>query len=49
MIPVAHEFGNKQRFCAAQINSESKTVLYNGSLVSDADTLKHRKALWLVI
>jgi len=47
MKPVTHEFWWKQRFGTAQVNIESKTVLYNGSPLSDADTSKHRKAIWL--
>lgn len=46
MKPITHEFWWKQRFGAALVNIENKTVQYNGSLLSDTDTSKQRKAVW---
>lgn len=46
MKPITHEFWWKQRFGSALVNIENKTLQYNGSLLSDADTAKQRKGVW---
>lgn len=46
MKPLTHEFWWKQRFGAALVNIENKTIHYNGRTLSDADTSKQGKAVW---
>ena len=45
MKPITHEFWWKQRGSTA-VNFENKTLQFNGSLLTDADTVKQKKAVW---
>ncbi len=45
MKPLTHEFWWKKR-AKAKIDFESKTVVYNGSPLTAADTAKQRRVIW---
>lgn len=45
MQPITHEFWWKQRGSAA-VNFENKTVQFNGSILTQADTIKQKRSVW---